>query len=354
MNSSTSVFKSLWLKGAAVIIASAAFLFLLDRTFYFALAQLAGCFYNQAEVGRDWYGQTEFMRPGFYNALIAGSSRAKEAVMPLYLYNQLGIRALNNASPGRYPRYHYEYYHRFRRQNGVPQLFLYGLDYFTFAKESNEKQLQGLIGGEKTRTVWRASEMKNPDSPFWSRISLVYRAKKEIDALFVDLIDYLSFRFPVRASRDTAPGGISSYRGLYGTVPPENRIRPSDWLKTPYQPLPGVEGEYLVRLLEELRRDRVVVLLLLVPEYIAVYETNHEHQRQLEDLKKLENRFQNLFVLDYNNPQAFELDNPALFADGRWGERVSHLSVFGAERLAQKLAADIPRLMEEYRRRRGV
>ena len=352
MNSSISVSKSLWRKGAAVVLVSVVCLFLFDRLFYLTLAHLAGRFYSKAEVGQDWYGQTEFIRPGFYNALIVGSSRAKEAVMPIYLYNQMGIRAQNNASPGRYPRYHYEHYLRFRKKNGPPQLYIYGLDYFTFTKESNEKQLQGLIGGEKPRKVWNASEMKNPDSSFWSRLSLLYRAKKEIDAFFVDLVDYLSFRFPVRASQDKAPGGISTYRGLYGTVPPENRLRPSDWLKTAYEPLPGVEGEYLVRLLEELRRDRVVVLLLVPPEYIAVYETNHEHERQMEDLRKLENRYQNVFVLDYNNPRVFELDNPALFADGRWGERVSHLSVFGAERLAQMLAQDIPRLMEEYRKRR--
>ena len=28
----------------------------------------------------------------------------------------------------------------------------------------------------------------------------------------------------------------------------------------------------------------------------------------------------NLFVLDYNDPRRFELDTPALFADGRWGD----------------------------------
>jgi len=335
-----------------IAVSCLVFLFLLDRGLYRMTATVAAGFYKKAEVGRDWYGQTEFVRPGFYNALIAGTSRAKEAIMPLYLYKQLGIRALSSASPGRYPRYHYQYYLQFRQQNGPPTLYIYGLDYFTFVKESNEKQLQGLMGGEKERKTWDLRVMQNPDSPFWSRLSHLIRAKKEVDAFFVDFIDYLSFRFPVAARGDLTPGGISRYKGLYGTVPAENRLRPAHWEKAPYDPLPGVEGEYFIKLLEDLRRDRVMVILLIIPEFIAVYETNFQHERQLEDLKNLEKRFQNLFVLDYNNPRHFEIDNPALFADGRYGERISHLSVFGAERLAHNLAVDIPRLQQEWQGRR--
>ncbi len=353
MNSYTSVFKRPWLRIPALIAALLICLFLLDRALYLILAALADGFYGRSEVGVDGLGRTEFVRPGFYSTLIAGSSRAKEAVMPLYLYDHLGIKALNTASPGRYPRYHYHAYRRFREQNGVPALYIYGLDYFTFGKESNEQQLQGLLGGQKERKTWRIAAMNNPASPVWSRLSYVYRAKKDIDAFWIDLLDYCSFRFPLIEKRELTPGGVSRYKGLYGTVPRDSQLRPASWQKAAYDHLPGAEGEYFLKLLEELRRDRVLVILLVLPEYIAVYETNCEHEKQLAELDSLEKRFMNLFVLDYNDPRRFELDNPALFADGRWGERISHLSVFGAERLGQMLAADIPRLREELRRRRG-
>lgn len=352
MNSFTSVFKRPALRGLIVFLTSALFLLLLDRGFYRLLSFLAEEFYNQAEVGRDWYGQTQFNRPGFYNTLIAGTSRAKEGIMPLYLYNELGLLAQNNASPGRYPRYHYEHYLKFRSQNGPPSIYIYGLDYFTFAKESNGKQLQGLLGGTRQAKAWKLEEMNNPASPTWSRISHIYRAKKELDAFFVDFLDYLSFRYPVRARGDLNPGGISRYKGLYGTVPPKDRLRPARWQKAAYDPLPGVEGSYFIKLLEALRRDRVLVVLLILPEYIAVHETNYQHDRQRDDLRPLERRFQNVFVLDYNQSGRFELDNPALFADGRWGERISHLSIFGAERLGRMLAEDIRKLQKEWRNRR--
>lgn len=336
-----------------IVMSILTLLFLCDRLFYLGLSVLADGFYARAEVGKDYYGKTEFIRPGAYNCLIAGTSKAKEAVMPLYLYERLGLRALNAASPGRYPRYHEQYYQTFRQLNGPPALCLYGMDYFTFGKESNEKQLQALLGQKKEGKTWYLGEMKNPASLFWSRISHLYRAKPEIDALWVDLLDYLAFRHPLVEKPDLTPGGISLYKGLYGTVSPDNLLPPPQWQKSAYEASPGVEGDYFVKLLDALRRDRVLVVLVIFPEFRPVWETNHEHDRQLADLQKLGRGYPNLFILDYNRPERFELDNPALFADGRYGERISHLSVFGAERLAGMLASDIRRLRQEWLNRRG-
>jgi hypothetical protein len=353
MNSSILNFKKPIWRQILIAAAVLTLLFLCDRLFYLGLSGLADGFYARSGVGTDYYGKTEFIRPGAYNCLIAGTSKAKEAVMPLYLYEKLGIRAHNAASPGRYPRYHYHYYQTFREQNGPPALCLYGMDYFTFGKASNEQQLQSLLGGGKERKTWKMGDMKNPSSAFWSRISHLYRAKPQIDAFWVDLLDYLAFRHPLVEKPDITPGGISRYKGLFGTVPRENLVEPAQWSRSAYEASPGAEGDYFVKLLEALRRDRVLVVLLILPEFRPVWDTNHEHDRQLADLTALSSRFTNIFILDYNRPDRFDLDSPALFADGRYGERISHLSVFGAERLAGMLASDIRRLQKEWLGRRG-
>ncbi len=327
--------------------------FLLDRGLFFALREAAFGFYSSGQVGKDWYGKTNAVQKDYFNTLIMGTSRTKEGIHPIYLFEKLGYRAFNAASPGRYPQYNYLFYQQFKKKYGTPKVVILGIDYFLFSKDSNPRQLQELKGdgnaGER-RIEYRKA--KNPNSKLLSRVSLLYRTKASLDQFFVDAIDRLAVRFENKTNKNILPAGISKYTGLYGSVPNHTSPPPQNWPKSPYTPFPGKEGRFFEKLLNTLRRDRVKVFLVGIPDYHKVYQTNHQHRKLVDDIQKLASQYMNVVYLNYNTPAAFELDNPHLFVDGDWGKRISHLSVFGSKMLTYKLCNDIQNHFRREKERR--
>ena len=228
-----------------------------------------------------------------------------------------------------------------------------GIDYFLFSKDSNRRQLLDLQG-ERTKGKHRINyhDVTNPNSKFLSRISLLYRTKATLDQFFADAVDALAVRFESKGNKNVLPAGVSKYTGLYGSVPNHTSPPPPHWPKSPYTPFPGKEGTFFKQLLDTLRRDRVKVFLVGIPDYIKVFETNHQHRKLVEDVERLASQYMNVVYFNYNTPQSFELDNPHLFVDGDYGKRISHLSVFGSKMLTYKLCSDIKKYFQLERERR--
>lgn len=327
--------------------------FLMDRGLFFLLREAAYDFYSSGNVGKDWYGKTEVVKKNYFNTLIMGTSRTKEGIHPVYIFEKLGYRAYNAASPGRYPQFNYLFYQQFKKRNGVPKVVILGIDYFLFSKDSNRRQLLELKG-DRQSTPRRIDyqEARNPNSRFLSSISLLYRTKPLLDQYFADAVDALAVKFEGKGNKNVLPAGISKYTGLYGSVPNHKAPPPPHWPKSPYTPFPGKEGEFFKKLLDQLRRDRVKVFLVGIPDYIKVFETNHQHRKLVEDIERLASQYMNVRYFNYNTPDAFELDNPHLFVDGDYGKRISHLSVFGSKMLTLKLCNDIQKLFRQERERR--
>lgn len=346
MSSSTFNSKlSLKRAGLLVILAAALFLFF-DRGLFFLLRETSFYFYQKSSLGKDYYGKTTFLKKNQFNTLILGSSRTKEGILPLHLFENLGLRAYNAGSPGRYPQFHYYFYLKFKQENGIPRIVIIGMDYFIFSKESNLNQLQ-IVKGETPPDIQRIDHknITNPASQLLSKISLLFRSKKELDTFIMDIIDFTAMHVEKPNSRQIVPAGVSSYQGLFGRVPEESRVKPSQWETSPYSPFPGIEGNYLKMLLDELREDRVRVFLVGIPDYINIYATNIEHEAYAADIARLAQTYPRVIFINYNTPEHFSLSNPDFFVDGRYGERISHLSVFGAKNLNKKLCQDIKKYL---------
>lgn len=337
----------LYLCGLAILL-----FLLFDRGLFFLLREGAYRFHQNSQPKKDWYGHSSWIKKKYYNTLILGTSRTKEGIHPIYLYKQLGLRAYNAASPGRYPKFNYLFYQDFKKRNGKPGIVIYGIDYFLFSKTSSPGQLQQLRGegrGMVKRIDYR--QAVNKSAPFFSRISLLFRTKPDIDQFFADCIDYLSVIWEDQENKDILPAGISTYTGLYGTIDTQTRQPPATWDKAPYKAFPGKEGNYFRRLLEELREDRVRVFLVVLPDYYQVYETNHEHDKFHQDMDGISKRFRNVVYFNYNSPRQFDLKNPAYFSDGEYGNRISHLSVYGSKILSLKLCRAIRQYYDKRQQR---
>ena len=110
---------------------------------------------------------------------------------------------------------------------------------------------------------------------------------------------------------------------------------------------PGQEGVYFSRLMEELHRDKVTVLLISLPDYIGTYWTNIFHRKYLRAFRYYQRKYNNVHFLNYNHIKKFDLNNPEYFINGGYGRTNSHLSRAGAEILNRLLINDLRKYLPE-------
>jgi hypothetical protein len=115
---------------------------------------------------------------------------------------------------------------------------------------------------------------------------------------------------------------------------------PAKYDRQNYPQGPGKEGEYLIKLLEELEKDQVTVILTALPDYWGSYKTNFQRVKFIRNLRLLQ-KYKNVYVLNYNHRERFPLEDPELFNDGGYGQTNSHLSQKGAKQLCEILLDDI-------------
>jgi hypothetical protein len=108
-----------------------------------------------------------------------------------------------------------------------------------------------------------------------------------------------------------------------------------------YPPFPGKEGLYFKKLLDELERDHVTVILVALPDYFGSFKTNLQRHDFALHLRQLTQEYENLFFYNYNRPRKFPLSNTEYFNDGGYGETNSHLSQKGAKVFNKLLIKDI-------------
>jgi len=123
---------------------------------------------------------------------------------------------------------------------------------------------------------------------------------------------------------------------------------PPQYNKVFFFQYPGQEGVYFSRLLEELHRDKVIVLLISLPDYIGTYWTNKFHRQYLRAFRYYQRKYSNVHFLNYNQVEKFDLNNPEYFINGGYGRTNSHLSRAGAEILNRLLIEDLRKFLPEY------
>lgn len=322
-----------WAKAGLWILVFAVSFVAFDRLFLFGLRAGAARYYASLKADRLRSKQTAIYGQGDGDLLIFGSSRARYAFGQDSLSVRLNKRVIKEAAAGRFPKFFYYFYMKYRKDNSKPKVLLYGLDYFMFEKQSSPDELARLDKSIKLDSLNPAGAV-NPASPLLSRVSLLFRKKPEIDGLLTQLLKFdAAPRTEENDRTNDEPAGPTTYKFYV--------VKPDRWQTRPYQPFPGVEGYFLEKLLTALEEDGVPVFLVLIPDSVATNDTNFEQDEFKANVRALAARHKNADVLDLNQPDIFDLGNTLLFNDGAWGRSNCHLTNRGMADFSRKLAVMI-------------
>lgn len=319
------------------------FFFVFDRSGALLFRELNYSFYSKTKIKRSIFGKSKIIKKGFYDTMIFGTSRSKDAIHPLYLNQSLGLRAFKESKPSRYPRYFYHFYRKFRSVFGKPVYLFYGIDYFIFNLKTSDLHMMMLNKKRKVRKIDYKKIVKKNSSPL-AGMSLLYAAKKKIDNTVSDVIYKISI--------DLEPGdraanvlGIEKYTGKKRTLGDKDARKPVNWDKFEYVNSDHGEGKYLKLLFDELEKDGVMVFLIGIPDFIGTYQSNYNQDRYENDVRSLMKGRKNFWFLNYDRPEKFDLDNRKYFTNGGWGQFNSHMSYFGAIPLNKLLAEDVGKII---------
>jgi hypothetical protein len=309
------------------------FIFVFDRSLFYLVQSLQRGL-SQKESFRNRF--ISFPK-GTYDILIMGSSRAFRGIHPLYFYRQMGENAFKVARHAAGPKFNYFFYQQFKRHAGKPRMVVYGVDYFMFGLRSPEWFMRYLDGDEYMRDHFDGGPL------------LLLSNKAQIDSFMTNWLTGIgpaAGRSP--ASRRTGVVKIVDDFVGFPAKKQLNTEKPARYRKIPYSPFPGREGEYFLKLLRDLDRDGVTVVLVVLPDYIGTYETNFQRERFLSDIHDVTRDFEMIHLFNYNSPEKFPLRDPRHFLDGGYGFGNSHLSKRGGRVLNRMLIDDIKKLREGY------
>ena len=321
---------------ALALLWLALFFFVADKMLFFLIRE--GSFHWYRNIAPKRAADLTAPADQPYSGLVFGSSRALSALVPEYLDDLLGRKFYSAAFPGAYPRYNYLFFQRHRGSLKKVTTALYGVDYFMFKVKSNQRLLDAVTPDQPHRGKMTYPRFGNTPLPNLVRFSFLLWAKPEVDAWRADVVDWLNDLFHQPGlNRPIVPLPADALGGL-------KTVKPRNWRKFGYLGFPGQEGRYLDLLLKELTAQGITVFLIALPEYVGTYETNVEQRSFKMDMQKICSQMNNVFFLDYADPDRFDLNIPHYFSDGGWGNTSSHLSRPGTRRFCTLLANDVRRL----------
>jgi len=324
--------------------------FVFDHLLLFGLRAGAARYYASLKADKLRSRHTSITGQGDGDLLIFGSSRARYAFGQDQLSNRLNKRVVKEAAAGRFPKFFYYFYMKYRTDNAKPKVILYGLDYFMFEKKSAPDELARLDKSIKLDSL-NPADAVNPVSPLLSRISWLYRKKPDIDNYLGDVLRLDRRMENGGGEDDRSPAEEAApARTRPMVIPYGHKIREGEahlYRPRTYMPHPGVEGAFLERLLADLEEEGILVFLVILPDYTASNYTNFEQQKYKGDIQAMARPFNNAVILDFNRPDRFDLDDPSLFWNGDWGKSNCHLSNKGMREFSRRLGTMIrARLVE--------
>ncbi|MCP5051181.1 MAG: hypothetical protein GY940_28710, partial [bacterium] len=226
----------------------------------------------------------------------------------------------------------------YKKYAGVPKVVIYGVDYFIYTVISDPKWLSRFDIEDSHE---RPGLFSNP--------LLLLRHKREIDNfqnnIMIGLKETWETNPEDNAEIEENPFKnidiIQNYKGV--ELPGKKLVTQREGItrKVVFHPYPGKEGKYFMKLMEQLDRDGVIVVLVALPDYIGSYKTNYQRLEFIRHLKTLKRNYKRLFIYNYNKPRRFPLANTDYFNDGGFGMANSHLSQKGAEVFCNILIDDI-------------
>jgi len=292
-------------------------LFIFDRSISFLI-----CKFNYLVFGNYRIEEplTKYLKSKDFNTLILGTSRTYEGLHPSLLKSEKVV-PFKWGYQGHGPEYNYYFYKLYKKIYKIPRLLIYGMDYFIYNISSSTFSLNE-IGKNKAEELLE---------DFFSPSLLLLRNKSQYDIL---LNDILKIKNNPDVSLYKRISDMQNYTGVQKSLLKGckvNTIKPLKMARSPFFRPPGREGIYFTKLLDELNSDNVKVVLVVIPDYIGTYKTNFSHKIFRRHVRRLEDKYKNIKIINYNIPGRFNLKNESLFLDGGYGFSNSHLSKKGAK-----------------------
>lgn len=336
MNSFICNFKKQYKKVVFELLGFVLLLFLFDRLLFALIQQRESSFYRQNTTYSLNDKFASIYKKSDYKILIFGTSRTYDGIHPWYIHNELGIRAFKEAFVGKGPMYNYYFYQEYKKQMGIPRVVIYGVDYFMYNITTSRSWMQRFNTGVT-------------DTLYYNRgISMLLANKGKIDNFFNTVLNDLqkSLNRVEYSQIEQDLVLMENYMGVPNTGDVVTQ-EPPQYDKVFFFQYPGQEGVYFSRLMEELHRDKVTVLLISLPDYIGTYWTNIFHRKYLRAFRYYQRKYDNVHFLNYNHIKKFDLNNPEYFINGGYGRTNSHLSRAGAEILNRLLINDLRKYLPE-------
>ena len=336
MNSFISNFKKQYKKVFLELLGFALLFFLFDRLLFALIQQAESSYYKNISPYSLNDKFAKINKKSDYKILLLGTSRTYDAIHPWYIRNKLGIKVFKEAFVGKGPMYNYYFYQEYKKYMGIPRVVIYGLDYFLYNITTERHWMQRF----NTDVL---------DSLYVDRgVSMLLANKVKIDNFFNTALNNLQKNLGsdknLQIEQDIFL--MENYLGLASTGDIDTQ-EPPYYKKVFFFRYPGQEGVYFSRLMEELHRDNVTVLLVSLPEYIGTYWTNKSHRQYLRAFRFYQRKYNNVHFLNYNKIEKFDVKNPEYFIDGGYGKTNSHLSRSGSEIFNRMLLKDLRKYLPE-------
>lgn len=323
-----------------------------DRLLLLGLRASASRYYASLVAAPRPDQRTTVSGRGDGDILIFGTSRSDKAFDQNLLATRLDIRIVKTTYAGRYPQFNYFFYLQHRSEHPRPKAVFYGMDYFMFERKSLPSELV-FLGKIVKQDDLDPAGSANDASLLLSRVSWLFRKKPDIDNYLGDLIRLE--RGAEAADENEADDAPTEDRDDRRRRRKEILADPSHIKSNPrkprpfeprqYQAYPGVEGDFLKKLLAALEEDGVPVFLVFIPDFVGTNETNFELDKFKSDIGALAGPYKNAMILDFNRPDRFNLKNPLLFIDGGWGRTSCHLNARGKVEFSLKFAETVRPLL---------
>lgn len=312
------------------------FVITFDRGLFYLIRVLETSQTQKKEFNKIFYQKRDFNKnflnipPGTYNTLIMGSSRTRRGIHPFYLYQRLKQNAFKIARGKTGIKFNYYFYQEYKKYAGVPEVVIYGLDYFMFNAQSDAFLLSAVCPREQLEDRYASGPL------------LLLSNKIQTDSLITNMLEQWNERLKPDRPVSATLSVIDPFVG-YGKTQSLDRRKPRQFVMFDYVKYPGREGVYFTKLLEQWEADGVRVVLVFLPDYIGTYESNYQVDLFKQEIGRLASSYQEVFLYDYSHPRVFPLSEASYFLDGAYGKTNSHLSLEGARELNRRLIRDVRR-----------
>jgi len=305
------------------------FLFLFDRGLFILISTLKTNVYKKNKFEKRF---ENYLKENHFSTLIFGTSRTYEGIHPYYFEKEIGQKAFKESFQGKGPKYYYYFYQLYKKYAGIPKVVVYGVDYFIYNITSDDRWLARF-----------KNIIPRENIDYFSPALLLVKYKKTIDEFFNNLLILLKEKDDPDDWENYYDdfNHMQEYTGAALSGKGPQAKRPDKYIRQFFFRFPGIEGHYFEKLLEEMDRDDVSVILVGLPDYYGTYKTNFERRDFANELKRWEQKYKNVIFYNYNRTYKFPLQKKAYFLDGAYGLTNSHLSKIGAEVFDKMLIEDL-------------